>query len=169
MTRAYTFSRSHALRGHQSSQQNEIVVTGRRPHHHYDFTEQVSPPGCNASNAALNDLAARFAIPGRSYDNPVSNGEISDASVGPFKGRIVTYVSGTTTINVTLPGHIFYNGSVTRTTSLGSNGAIYVRTVGDGYNSSEAIAELNQLAGPPIFAKLNDQEAAYIGYGGVCS
>lgn len=140
----------------------------RRPRHDYRLRDRVSPLGCYPSQGALTGLTPRFAIPGRSPGSPVRNGEISDASVGPFKGRIVTYINGTTSVNVTLPDHIFYNGSVTRTTSVGMDGAIYVDTHGAGTNSSDAIALLNQISGPIIFEGLDAQEAAYVSASGIC-
>lgn len=91
----------------------EVVVTARKASHNYSLTDQISPPGCYPSAAALQGLTASFAIPGQNPNSPVRNGQISNARVGPFSGPIVTYINGNTSVNVTLPGHIFYYGSVT--------------------------------------------------------
>jgi len=58
---------------------------------------------------------------------------------------------------------------VTRETFVGPNGAIFVHTIGEGTNKSEALAKLNQVAGPPIFHSLNAAEAMYIANHEICT
>lgn len=72
--------------------------------------------------------------------------------VGVPGGRIRTLVDcdGTSIINQTLPDHQFHNGFVQRQI-VTKDGKIYVRTFGEGNNSTPDKAGWNRLLAEPAF------------------
>ncbi len=60
-------------------------------------------------------------------------------------------------MNTTLPGHLLYDGAVTRSLSRGPDGTWYMTTHGVGNNKIFGMSEMNQMLGPDIFRNLDDQ------------
>jgi len=136
------------------------------PGHYYSTQNQIIP--CAASNAQIADVARRFAAPGQP-NTPIANGQAAIASTpigsGPVRSSYYSYgqynTSVITTLNVTLPGHPLYNGSVSRDWFRGADGAVWAQTVGRGENSSGFMGGANGLIGPPIFDGLDADAAGY--------
>lgn len=69
-------------------------------------------------------------------------------------------------------GHILHNNQggcrVVRAVIIGENGRAYSSTIGIGANYNKAIAGLNQLGGPVLFAWLDNAMENYIKESGIC-
>ena len=106
---------------------------------------------CNLKNVHTSVLATN--VPGQ-------NGIAQDGSVvtvkagGVAAGQVQVIDDGMSVTNVTLPGHIFYYGYVTRRIIDKPDG-IYLSVDGQGINKSAAIAEANRIAGPIAFRQQN--------------
>jgi hypothetical protein len=135
---------------------------GKEASHEYTKSNIICPAAFACSQEQLVDALSRFAFPGQDPSQPIING--NDYYVTPFdefenypniqvKGHIQVIVrnGGLTSINSTLPGHIFYNGVVERTLTQESDGAWRVTTHGYGKNTNVETALVNQIAGPQIF------------------
>ena len=100
---------------------------------------------------------------------PIVNGESKNASVAGISGPVVSYYYGfgdhaesvITTMNYTLPGHVFYNGWVRRDWFRGADGAVWVATTGSGTNASSTIAGLIQFSGSYIFDFIDSSAVAF--------
>ena len=64
---------------------------------------------------------------------------------------------GLTTTNVTLPGHLLYDGQITRSATQNPDGSWSVTTIGAGNNIYPGMATANELAGPGIFNNMDEQ------------
>ena len=142
------------------------------PGHNYVVLNKVSNENCDATEQEQAEALARNSVPGRDPSQPpVTDNMRTTASVGPFANQpIVVDISpdGHTVRNTTLPGHVLFGGQVTRTIFRGRDGALYVKTIGSGTNSSAFLAGLNQLAGPFIFQWKDAQMADHIDKSGIC-
>ena len=108
------------------------------------------------------DQSSRFAVPGQDASKPVENRgiyEVFDPRTGLFVGDVRTRVSddGLTITNTTLPGHLLYDGRITRTTWQDETGAWYVDTHGTGNNVIPGMNQVNQWQGPQIFDYVDSQ------------
>jgi RHS repeat-associated protein len=114
------------------------------------------------------DYLLRFAYPNQDPAIPVSPGGTYPVGFNGVSLRQLGMISvdisddGLTSINTTLPGHIFYNGTITRTVSQGADGAWYVTTTGVGNNVVLGMNIANQVMGPDIFDTLDKQMFDYI-------
>ena len=108
--------------------------------------------GCTAE--AAYEALLRHAVPGGPAPRvPVTHGQESTVSLmGVPGGRIRTLVDGDSSsiINQTLPDHQFHNGFVQRQI-VTKNGKIYVRTFGEGNNSTPDKAGWNRLLAESAF------------------
>jgi hypothetical protein len=117
----------------------------------------VCPPR-KCSEEEIKDQLARFSVPGLSPSTPAQNDRIYDVydpRNGFYAGKVQTFISEDrlTITNVTLPGHVFFDGEIVRHAFL-QGGAWYVTTHGwgnDEYFPSWLRAMINEWQGPKIF------------------
>ena len=114
------------------------------------------------SREEMADQMSRFAVPGQSPDHPVVSGQkyrVYAPVTGTFAGNVRTAVSpdGLTVQNTTQPGHLLYDGQITRTATQNANGSWDVTTVGTGNNIWPGMATANEVTGPGIFDNVDEQ------------
>ena len=118
------------------------------------------------------DQLCRFAYPGQNPAVPVNDQDVnavSDVRPGILSrvapgGDVLTHVSpdGLTIVNRTLPGHVFHDGTITRTLSQ-VDGNWYITTTGVGNNGSywgipaDVMASINSSEGTDLFNYVNQQ------------
>lgn len=122
----------------------------------------VCPAEIRCSREEVADQMSRFAVPGQSPDQPVTDlgvYKVYDPFTDLFAGRVQTSVSpdGLRTANRTRPGHVLHDGQITRQATQNPDGSWSVLTVGSGNNFIPLGAEANELAGPRIFDRVDDQ------------
>jgi len=95
------------------------------------------------------------AYPGQ--DSPVINGVERDVRLFGFGGpiRVTIGADGLSIQNRTLDGHIFFDGTVSRSIVRTPEGNLAVRTIGEGNNLSWFRRVLNSMAGTTVFAANN--------------
>ncbi|TMI99418.1 MAG: hypothetical protein E6G97_22770 [Alphaproteobacteria bacterium] len=125
----------------------------------------VCAGGC--SREEMVDQFARFSLPGADPSMLIEDGATyrvhipgTDRYVGDIRTRVEN--DGLTIENRTVPGHIFFDGMVTRQLTQTRDGAWYVTTRGLGNNVEPGINIVNQLVGPEVFNELDRQMRANI-------
>ena len=131
-------------------------------YHHYPVNDVVASAAEHVTVEEMRDQMLRFAIPGRSPDQPVASGGrylVYDPVTGLFVGNVMTTVSedGLTTVNRTVPGHLLADGAVVRTASHNPDGSWSVKAIGLGNNVDPELAPVNEFLGPYIFTNLDMQ------------
>ena len=122
----------------------------------------VCAEGSEISDAQLADSFRSFVVP-RIFPRPALNNSdnlVTDPRPGltfGLPGGIVrtTFDGPFSGTNTTMPFHVLYNGTVTRTVSRTVTGAISVRTKGVGSNFTLGLAKLNADQGPQVFLELD--------------
>ena len=122
----------------------------------------VAPANLYLTPAQMADQMSRFAVPGQSPDQPVQSGKtyrVYAPITGTFVGNVTTTVSsdGLTTSNETAPGHLLYDGQITRSAIENPDGSWSVITSGIGNNIYPGMATVNEEVGPDIFNNVDEQ------------
>ncbi len=130
--------------------------------HDYTVRDTVCAAALSCSVSEMGDQDRRFAVPGQNPSLPVVDNQkypVYAPVTGTFVGGVLTNISpdGMTIMNTTLPGHLLYDGAVTRSLSRGPDGTWYMTTHGVGNNKIFGMSEMNQMLGPDIFRNLDDQ------------
>jgi hypothetical protein len=121
--------------------------------------------GCSREEVA--DQLARFSIPGRDPSVPVEDRTTNKVYLPETRrhvGDVETEITdgGLTITNLTVPGHLFFDGTVIRSAHQGADGSWYVTTHGFGNNVTTGMNIPNQLFGPEIFRGLDREMRANI-------
>lgn len=120
--------------------------------HRYVTLNQVGDTACDADEAWA--ALQQFAAPGA---GPVSDGQVSNLPLfGPVQHSVDA--AHMKIVNSTLPGHLFYPGTVTREVVV-SNGKVYIQTTGTGTGQ---FAGINVAGSGPLWGSLDSQIAAYV-------
>lgn len=106
-------------------------------YHRYTANNVVASGVERVTVEEMRDQVLRFAVLGRSPDQPVVSGQIYpvyDPVTGMFVGNVRTTVSadGLTTVNRTLPGHLLADGAVIRTAIHNPDGSWTIKSTGIG-------------------------------------
>lgn len=117
---------------------------------------EVCPAEWQCTPQEMKDYMSRHAVPGQDPSKPVINQAISDVKVPGTSitvGQVQTLVSptGLEITNRTQPGHMFFDGTVTRTATQTPTGAWEVTTVGIGNNVVPGMNQVNQRTGREVF------------------
>lgn len=131
-------------------------------YHRYTASDVVASGAQQVTVEEMRDQMLRFAVPGRSPDQPVVSGQyypVYDPVTGLFVGTVQTTVSadGLTTVNRTVPGPLLADGAVIRTAVRNPDGSWSVKTIGIGNNVDPELAPVNEFLGPYIFTNLDMQ------------
>ncbi len=136
----------------------------KRPgyHNYTSGPHVVCPAELRCSREEMAEQMARFAVPGQSPDQPVTDSakyRVYDPFTGLFAGKVTTLISlnGLRTQNITQSGHVLHDGQITRQATQNPDGSWSVLTVGSGNNFVPLGAEANELAGPRIFDQVDGQ------------
>jgi len=135
-----------------------------QPHGFRTQNKVASTTQCSAAQAR--DALKRFAYPGQPASRPVTSGTtrnvVRDPRLDISPGRVrTTVISGNSIQNQTLAGHIFHNGTITRTLYQ-SSGSWIVRTVGTGVNRDGVFAALNDSQCKEVFNKIDSEMKEYM-------
>ncbi len=131
-------------------------------HFYHTGPNLVAPASLHVTATEMADEMSRFAVPGQSPDQPVQSGQrypVYAPITGTFVGNVTTTVSpdGLTTINETSPGHLLYDGQVTRSAIESPDGSWSITTIGIGNNIYTGMADANELFGPDIFNNIDEK------------
>ncbi len=146
-----------------ASAATDTFSPAKENYHHYQAGPNiVCPAELKCTSQEIADQMSRFAVPGQHPDQPVQSGQtypVYAPVTGEFVGNVKTTISedGLTTQNVTKPGHLLYDGQITRKAEQNSDGSWSVTTTGTGNNVIPGMATANELAGPSIFDSLDQQ------------
>lgn len=129
-------------------------------HQYQSGPDVICPAALRCSPQEIANQMSRFAVPGQDPSVPVVSGQkypVYAPGTGTFVGSVRTKLSddGLISQNTTLPGHLLYNGEITRTASQGEDGSWSVTTIGRGNNIWPGMAAANQIAGPEIFSNVD--------------
>ena len=147
----------------QSSEVDAGQYSRSKPgYHDYRVNDVVASAAEHVTVEEMRDQMLRFAVPGRSPDQPVVSGRrysVYDPVTGLFVGYVTTTVSedGLTIVNRTAPGHLLADGAVVRTAIHNPDGSWSVKTIGLGNNLYPELAPVNEFLGPYIFTNLDLQ------------
>jgi hypothetical protein len=113
---------------------------------------------CTLENARLAVLA--YQVPG--YNGMTEGGGQYPVTLpgGLYIGDVQVIDNGTSINNETLLGHALYYGYITNTLEVRPDG-IYVRTIGEGLNTSQSLADINAILGPMFFSQQHVQMRQY--------
>lgn len=133
-----------------------------RPGWHYYTSgpHQICPPELNCSPSEMASVFLRHVVP--EQNSRIWNGDRSFVYFPhtPIRaGEVVTTTSGDglSARNATLPGHVFYDGEITRRIERDPDGGWSARTDGYGNNVIPYFDRANEYFGPGIFDRLDSQ------------
>jgi hypothetical protein len=136
-------------------------------YHRYEFKDplcDLGTPGCSVE--AAYEALKRYAVPGGPpREVAIEHKQISPVSFrGVPGGHVQTLVdpASNSIINRTLPGHPFDDGFAQRQIVV-ENGKVYLRTFGEGNNTSLEKASANMIMAKPAFAESTANIQAALG------